>query len=230
MVTSLQRFLETLARAGDSFLAEVFQTRCIGCGERSTYFLCAQCDWLPKLSPVPGSHRQAALLYCEPWRTVLHSIKFHGKKQRLHFFKPLFVPESFEFLPEIACVVPVPIHYSTLRTRGFNQSEWLAVQISKALKLPLECDLLTKTKATPPQSLRKKRDRHKGMGGVFKCRNPKGIQAVLLVDDVYTSGATFEACEKALRKGGVERVYLWSLFQASLPRMAGLKKQKPTPY
>jgi ComF family protein len=230
MVTALQGFLQSLVRAGDSLLAEAFQTRCVSCDKRSTYFLCEQCHWLPKIPLAPGSYRQAALLYREPWRTVLHSIKFHGKRQRLQVFQPLFTPEAFDFVPEKASVVPVPIHYSTLRARGFNQSEWLAIQVAKAARLPLECDLLRKKKATPPQSLRKKRDRHKGLSDVFQCENLQGTKAVLLVDDVFTSGATFEACERALRKGGVEQVYFWSLFQASLPKMPGLKKEKPTPW
>jgi ComF family protein len=229
MVFALQRFFHSLTRAADSLLGEVFQTRCLSCDRRSTYFLCDRCAWFPRLPIAPGSHRQAALLYREPWRTVLHTIKFEGKRQRLSVFKPLLIPEAFHFLPENPCIVPVPIHYSTLRTRGFNQSDWLAVQIAKATGLRLECDLLKKTKATEPQSLRKKGDRHKGLRHVYRCRNPSNVKAVLLVDDVYTSGATFEACERALKLGGVERVYCWTLFQSSLPTLYESIKEWPTP-
>ena len=116
-------------------------------------------------------------------------------------------------LPELESewlVVPVPLHFRRQWQRGFNQSALLAREIAKARGHELLVDGLQRTRATPSLGGLGRKERAKGLTGVIVA-NPKrtgkldGAQ-ILLVDDVMTSGATTNACLKALRKAGAETV------------------------
>lgn len=104
-------------------------------------------------------------------------------------------------------VVPVPLHPSRLRMRGFNQAEMLAGQIAHCFQLPLRTDLLRRVKASRSQTKRSAQERRLAMEGVFAASNAAGLN-ILLVDDVLTTGATSGACAKALLNAGAVQVSL----------------------
>jgi ComF family protein len=106
-------------------------------------------------------------------------------------------------------VVAVPLHPKRLRERGYNQSQLLAKELAKLSKLPLVDDCLIRERHSPPQArTATASERRTNVADAFSCRDRrlKGKQ-VLLIDDVSTSGATLDACARALKKAGATTVW-----------------------
>jgi ComF family protein len=106
-------------------------------------------------------------------------------------------------------VVPVPLHPFRLAERGFNQAGLLASRVARRLGAPLWPSALSRTRDTPRQTSLPRAGRSHNVLGAFAAREPEHIagRSVLLVDDVWTSGATLEACEEALRDAGATSVW-----------------------
>jgi ComF family protein len=115
-----------------------------------------------------------------------------------------------------AVVVPVPLHPTRLAQRGFNQSGLLATRIARRLGAPLWPSALTRTRDTPPQATLAREARLANVRGAFLARQPEHVagRAVLLVDDVWTSGATLDACSHALLEAGAKVVFRTVLARA----------------
>ncbi len=104
--------------------------------------------------------------------------------------------------------VPVPLHPSRLAERGFNQSALLAARVAGRLGVPLWPSALSRTRDTAPQATLPREARLANVADAFVARQPEHVcgRSVLLVDDVWTTGATLEACEKALLAAGATRI------------------------
>jgi len=111
-------------------------------------------------------------------------------------------------------LVPVPLERKKFNERGYNQSEELANELSKVLKIPVVSDCLLKTKSTAPQMTLKKEERENNLLGAFSIPNC-GVsdtpqfsgKKVFLVDDVYTTGSTMHECAKVLKSAGAKSVW-----------------------
>lgn len=105
-------------------------------------------------------------------------------------------------------VVPVPLHASRLRERGYNQAELIARPLAKRLGLPLRSYLLVRTRPRPEKLKLTRKERWRTVRGAYAMRSAAKIDKVrvLLVDDVFTTGATLDSCAQALRKAGADRV------------------------
>lgn len=113
--------------------------------------------------------------------------------------------------PELAAVdvvVPVPLHPARLRERGYNQAELIARPLAKRLRLPLGPYLLVRTKPRPDKLKLTRKERWRTVRGAYAIRQGSRVDKlrVLLVDDVFTTGATLDACARALRQAGVASV------------------------
>jgi ComF family protein len=153
-----------------------------------------------------------------PLRRVVQKFKYG---RRVSLGKPLgqlLAQGCKEFLQEcpVDMIIPVPLHPKRLRWRGFNQSILLARQVSRAYNIPLDPFVVYRSKETPPQTQLTEAERRKNMRGVFSLNPQKSIDGkrVLLVDDVYTSGATVNECSRCLRQGGAKEVYVLTLARA----------------
>ena len=106
-------------------------------------------------------------------------------------------------------LVPVPLTNKKKRKRGFNQAEELGKELRKSLGIPLVKDCLLKIKETPPQIELQKEERLEAQKGVFLVKNKGEIKErkLLLVDDVYTTGATMKECAKVLKIAGAKEVW-----------------------
>ncbi|MEN6360924.1 MAG: ComF family protein [Smithella sp.] len=105
-------------------------------------------------------------------------------------------------------IVPVPLHIKRLRERGFNQSLILARALGKKHGVPIDFSLLKRSKLTLTQTGLDKNERGKNISGAFIASLPEKIQGrnLILVDDVYTTGATINECAKTLFQAGAKRV------------------------
>jgi ComF family protein len=113
-------------------------------------------------------------------------------------------------------LVPVPLHIRRLRERGFNQTLLLVRELSKRTGIPYCERALAKIKDTPVQISLKKRERGKNVKGVFEVKDPEAIQgkAIVLVDDVYTTGATVNECARILVMAGAKQVAVLTVARA----------------
>jgi ComF family protein len=105
-------------------------------------------------------------------------------------------------------VVPVPLHSDRRRERGYNQAELLARPLARRLRLKVRASLLIRTKPRPPQLVLSRSEHWKSVRGAYATR--PGVRVdnlrILLVDDVLTTGATLDACSRALKKAGAAEV------------------------
>jgi ComF family protein len=153
-----------------------------------------------------------------PLRQVIQKFKY-GRKVALG--KPLgdlMARGCEEYLAESGAemIMPVPLHPRRLRWRGFNQSVLLARQIARAYDVPLDCFTLYRGKDTPPQTQLPEEERRKNMRGAFALTPQTSVKgkSILLVDDVYTSGATVNECSRVLKRGGASEVLVLTLARA----------------
>jgi len=116
-------------------------------------------------------------------------------------------------LMAVDVVVPVPLHPRRLRARGYNQSGWLARHLAPAVGAPLDLTALVRAVWTVPQVGLTRPQRAANVKGAFRVTEPGRVagRAVLLVDDVFTTGATAEACARALKDAGATRVHVWTV-------------------
>ncbi len=112
------------------------------------------------------------------------------------------------------CLLPVPLHQSRLRQRGFNQSIEISRVISKKLAIPIECHAVVRQRSTDAQTGLDAKQRRRNMKGAFKMAAEFNAGHVLIVDDVVTTGATTNELAKLLKKNGVRRVGVLSIARA----------------
>ena len=166
--------------------------------------LCGPCQ----TEPPPFDRARAAALYNEegPSGRAIKSLKYGRRLEMLpvmqHWLKR---PLCLELVREADLLAPVPLHPSRLRHRGFNQSLLLAQAFPEA---HLERELLVRVRPTPPQTGLNSKERRENVKGAFAVPRPELVKGkrILLIDDVFTTGATVRECAKVLRKAGANRV------------------------
>jgi ComF family protein len=115
-------------------------------------------------------------------------------------------------LTDYSLIIPVPLHIKRLRQRGFNQSLILAQALSKKWQIPVNFSLLKRHKFTETQTGMDKTERKQNIKGAFEVRDKENIgKNIIIVDDVYTTGATVNECAKILIKAGAQKVTVLTL-------------------
>ena len=154
---------------------------------------------------------RSLLRYDEVGQRTIKAFKYGGRQEYADWYAAEMADRLGGWLAgcRADALIPVPIHRSRLRKRGFNQAEVLARRLSKHLGIPVRKDILRRTKKTEAQKNLGWEGRQKNlMKAVEASPLPAGIRRVILVDDIYTSGATAEACARALLKAGASVVYV----------------------
>jgi len=123
---------------------------------------------------------------------------------------------NVRLLTDIDVVIPIPLHTKRLRQRGFNQALLLAHAMSTASSIPLSWDNLVRVRPTRPQVELTGEERIKNVAGAFAVRRLNEITAkrVMLVDDVFTTGATMNECAAVLKDAGAAQVVAFTLARA----------------
>lgn len=165
--------------------------------------LCGRC-----LSKTPPYRRVFAYGHYDGMlRKAIHQFKFNGKVGIDRYLAGL-IDQCLTPDLEIDLVVPVPLHVSSLKKRGYNQALLLARELSRLRPWRVETKLLKKTISTPPQHDLSAEQRARNLRGAFEVVRPLAGETVLLVDDVMTTGATVDVCSSALLQAGARDVFV----------------------
>ncbi len=171
--------------------------------------------------PPPWDRARAAVLFDETSGKLVHALKYLDRQEAGLLMARMMARAGRTLLAETDIILPVPLHRFRLWQRRFNQSAFLAQQISKASGRPWRSRLLLRSRRTRTQVGLERDERRKNVRNAFAL-TPEGLaeiagKSVLLVDDVRTTGATAEACAQVLREGGAARVNLLSFALVPTP-------------
>jgi len=208
-----------LAEAG---LDLIYPPRCVAC-RRAGEWLCAGC--LAQVRFLPPERRAGAFgavdgaasaAYSEgPLREAIHGFKYEGARALAPLLGEMLYAGWLAARLPGEVVVPVPLHPRRLRERGYNQSQLLARELARLAGLRLDDRTLRRERHTRPQVTLNAAERRANVEGAFGCGPALAGEAVLLVDDVFTTGATLAACAAALKAAGARSV--WALTLARAP-------------
>jgi len=172
--------------------------------------LCAACL---KEKP-PYDHARAALRYDDGSRRMIISFKHGDRTDYADFFGQLLVQAGHFYKEKDAIVIPVPLHKKRLRKRRYNQAALMAQKFAEKTSRDYIPDMLVRVKHTPPQEGNYDH-RTRNVTGAFRLRDKYADiitgRKIILIDDVYTTGATAQSCARALRQAGASAVNLVAL-------------------
>ncbi len=181
--------------------------------------LCGEC--LQREPPFDAAF--APFVYGHPLDLLVAKLKFGRSLAAGRVLAELWldaVAEAAPARPDL--LVPVPLHASRLRERGYNQALELAKPLARTLRIALDEGVLSRVKATAAQSNLDAKTRRRNLRGAFEFNahalpEPK-MAHVALVDDVMTTGTTLRECARVLKRAGVARVDVWVLARAPKSR------------
>lgn len=215
----------------DPLLSALLPQACLLCGAAAHAPVCRACAAdLPRLdgptcplcaaplampAPACGACLQAppafdatfaALRYGFPVDRLVQDLKFRRRLASAEFLARTMLDGAH---PAGTLIVPVPLSRLRLRERGFNQALEIARPLARALHLPLDATSLVRTRETPPQSGLPWRARRGNVRHAFACSRDFSGMAVIVVDDVMTTGATLNAVARVLKDHGAASVANW---------------------
>lgn len=183
---------------------KILGPKCVVCGipfvsASSPDHICGVCQ----TQKMPFVSSRSALAYNGAVVEAIHSFKYGGKVILGRPLGRLLAGTiSLPFTPQ--AVIPVPLHKKRLRKRGFNQALLLAREVARHLGARVDYTNLRRLRDTAQQVKLKTEARKENVKGAFALKRPGDVKgrAVLLIDDVYTTGATIMECSKVLKKAG----------------------------
>lgn len=213
------------------------ESLCLGCWEKLRQIDEPVCDMLGTpfaydqgegalsaaalADPPPWDRARAAVLFDETSGKLVHALKYLDRQEAGLLMARMMARAGRGLLAEADIIIPVPLHRFRLWRRRFNQSAFLAQQLSKSSGRPWRSRLLIRQRHTRAQVGLERDDRRRNVKNAFQV-TPEGIAAiagksVLLVDDVRTTGATAEACASVLKQAGAARVAVLSFALVDAP-------------
>ena len=180
-------------------------------GDITTKFECANCREME----LHFSSARSAVVAKTAVLEIIHRYKYSRQLWFEPFLADLLLREALPVLREQNWdfIVPVPLHPTKEREREFNQAERLASHLSAATKISMNTQLLRRVLPTLTQTRLTKEQRAANIKGAFAIRNGAKLngERIILLDDVFTTGATTSACAKILRKAGAGDVCVWTV-------------------
>ena len=204
---------------GLAFVAPPF---CAGCGYPFEFdpgegTLCGACV----RAPPPFDRARAVLRYGDASRDLVVAFKHGDRTDAAPAFGKWMARAGADLLADADLIAPVPLHRSRLVSRRFNQAALLAQAIGREAGVRVVSDLLIRTRATPSQGTLTAGQRRRNVQGAFEVHASRSALAagrrVILVDDVYTTGATVGACTRALLRSGAQAVDVLTLARVARP-------------
>lgn len=154
---------------------------------------------------------RGVLLYNDATSKAIHKFKYGKDTSYSRALGAIISSYRDMDIRDFDVIIPVPLHIKRLRERGFNQSLLLARAVGNKFKITVDPYSLKRTRWTEPQVNLKGRERKMNVKGAFEVVNDIKGRRVLLIDDVYTTGATAAECSKVLKKSGAEDVCVLTL-------------------
>ncbi len=195
-------------------LAEQPKTNCYSSPENSTYkHLCGRC----LLGEFYFEKARSVAFYDGLLRDILHKFKYHGKLSAVGFLSAILIENFPEDLDPPDLVIPVPLFIDRLRKREYNQAVILGECIADYLGVPLDPFLLRRIRDTKPQfEIKGDKEKVENIKGAFSITDFDKIEgkAVLVVDDIFTTGSTLNECTRVLQHAGAFRVQALTLMRA----------------
>lgn len=221
----------------------VFPKTCLHC-ERSLskneQFLCSDCEqyleFLEKICPVCGAPNsgkkcrvcktndfqfdkaRSVFLFNESVQKLIHEFKYNEMTRIAKFFARFAQDYLNRYQPfeHVDCIAPVPLHKVRKRERGFNQAEYLTREISKFMNWKHIPKLVKRKRFTETQTKLKKIQRKENVSEAFSINNKFKIKGknILLIDDVFTTGATTNSIAEILKENQVNKVYVLTIGRA----------------
>lgn len=148
--------------------------------------------------------------YSDAVKKSIYDFKYHSRREYAKAYAIEMTRQCRDIIklwnPDI--IMPVPIHSSKLKTRGYNQAELIARELGKNLGLDVDAESLSRIRKTIPMKELHHEERIKNLKNAFQVsQNIVKYKKVLIVDDIYTTGATLDACAMCLKESGVGEVY-----------------------
>ena len=162
----------------------------------------------------PGDSARALAVYDGPVGRALRGFKYNRRLAGGAALADWLARQTpAQWLSDIDLIAPVPLHSRRLLSRGFNQAVLLFKPLSQKYDIPLAFDLLTRLRNTRPQVDLPPQDRESNVAGAFGVKRPGQAleRKVLVVDDVYTTGATVNECCRVLLQAGAAQVRVLTL-------------------
>ena len=191
--------------------------------------VCSRCGFPLPDEPSPGAicgacagrkpaydSARAALVYDDHARRLVLDLKRGGRRDGLPVFARWMGAAAGAALAKADFLAPTPMHWTRLASRSFNQAAWLAQALARASGKPWRPGALRRVKRRKSQEGLSASERRRNVGGAIEAGRCTG-KTVLVVDDVFTTGATLEACARALRKAGAAEVHAVTLARVVRP-------------
>ncbi|MGE3537404.1 MAG: ComF family protein [Candidatus Tectimicrobiota bacterium] len=167
------------------------------------------------LAPPRYTRARAVGHYQGALRELIHAMKYRGVYSLVRPLGALLLQHFATHWEAVRpdMLVPVPLHRSKLRSREFDQALALARQLGRGLEIPVRADLLTRQRPTLSQVGLSAAERRRNIRGAFLVRHPQACagKTLLLIDDVYTTGATAQECAACLHQAGATRVDVYTV-------------------
>lgn len=193
-----------------------YDNKCIICGVEGFLGICSKCK-----SEIKRVHQQEEIMaygyYGGVLKKLILNLKYHKSFIAGKVLADLLCQIIIEKKLSIDCICYVPISKDSLKKRGFNQCSVLAKNISRILDIPV-IDCLVKVKETKEQKLLGKEERMKNILDAFEIKNKEKLfkKNILLIDDVYTTGATINECKKNIEKCNINKIYLLTIAKSNI--------------
>lgn len=183
-------------------------------GDIHTRFECTNCREME----LHFAAARSAVAARGPVLEAIHRYKYKGDLWFEDFLAELLISEARAWFQEnpTDALLPVPLFPVKQRERGFNQAGRLAHRLGRAVGVPVENRWLRRVVATPSQTRLTRTQRADNMRAAFARRGPVRLEglSLVLVDDVFTTGATTSACARLLLRSGAARVVVWTVARA----------------
>lgn len=195
-------------------IARVRPPWCVRCGEpQEGHDLCQRCAY----QEVTFERARSYGFYEGDLAELIRILKFHGERALAWELAQLLAQllEEGLFSEPIDGITFVPMSPESERLRGFNQAELLAECLGQLVKVPVFATL-RKIRQTRPQVELSGKERIENVKGAFAPQGPTRCEKILLIDDVFTTGATATECSRTLKAAGYKRVYVLTLARTRL--------------
>lgn len=192
--------------------AYIRQPYCMRCGKELSEETAEYCSDCMRRRHLFDSGR--ALFTYRSAADSLYRFKYKGRQEYGTYYAVCMVSQLGEWIS--ACrpdaLIPVPIHASKKRVRGYNQADVLAREIGRLTGIPVQYDLIQRVRKTAPMKDLPLAERQNNLKRAFKiCRNDVKLDTVIIIDDIYTTGSTIDAMSCELRRAGVKHIYFAAL-------------------